>query len=118
MKDHYYAPIMHGSFTIEKVLLAMAPEARSTTSSDIHGQTDAQLDYIAAVLNPEAESIQKFQIETRLLASSMQNTFAMAIITQRLARAMDHNIASALQRTIESQQHQPLAYANNAWWHM
>lgn len=118
VKDHYYAPIMHGSFTIEKVLLAIAPEARSTTSSDIHGQTDAQLDYIAAVFNPEAESIQKFQIETRLLASSMQNTFAMAIITQRLARAMDHNIQAALQRTIESQRHQPLAYANNERWRM
>lgn len=87
VKQHYYHPIMQGSFSIKKVLHAIAPDLRYDELDEVQEGTAAQVAYLYATLEPSTTPARKADLERKLLTYCRQDTWAMVEIAYFLARA-------------------------------
>ena len=86
VKAHYYHPIMRGSFSIKKVLKAMAPELDYGDLEEVQDGVGAQLAYMEAALNPDVSVERKQEISSRLRVYCGRDTWAMVVVAFYLAR--------------------------------
>ncbi len=86
VKDHYYHPVMRGSFSIKKVLKAMAPDLDYSDLEEVQDGVGAQLAYIEAALVPETPADRKREIDARLKLYCGRDTWAMVVVAHFLAR--------------------------------
>jgi hypothetical protein len=86
VKAHYYHPVMRGSFSIKKVLKAMAPELDYSELEGVQDGVGAQLAYIEAALNPDTPAVRKQAIEKALRVYCGRDTWAMVVVAHHLAR--------------------------------
>lgn len=86
VKNHYYHPVMEGSFSIKKVLKAMAPELDYSELEGVQDGVGAQLAYIEVALNPDTTVERKQFIEKALRVYCGRDTWAMVVVAHHLAR--------------------------------
>lgn len=86
VKTHYYHPLMRGSFSIKKVLKAMAPELDYSELDEVQDGVGAQLAYIEAALQPDTTPERKQEIAERLKVYCGRDTWAMVVVAYHLAR--------------------------------
>lgn len=87
-KQHYYHPSQQGSWSIKKVLPAMAPELRYDALAGVQDGTGAMNAYLESIA-PQTSAARKAEIETQLLAYCRLDTFAMIRIWAALAGRAD-----------------------------
>lgn len=80
-KAHFYHPSQHGSWSIKKVLPAIAPELSYANLEGVQDGGMAMNAFVEAI-HPETTAERKQQIEKQLLAYCEQDTFAMVRIWQ------------------------------------
>jgi len=80
-KAHFYHPSQHGSWSIKKVLPAIAPEL---SYANLEGVQDGgmAMDAFVEAIHPKTAQDRKQQIKKQLLAYCEQDTFAMVRIWQ------------------------------------
>jgi Domain of unknown function(DUF2779) len=85
---HYYHPRQEGSWSIKKVLPAIAPDLDYTQLS---GVKDGQMAMVAfqEAIDPATALTRKNEIRTQLSAYSRLDTFAMVRVWQLLAGRLD-----------------------------
>lgn len=86
VKDNFYHPIMEGSFSIKKVLKAVAPQLDYAQLEEVQEGTGAQLAYLEAAFDPTVSPERKAEICQRLTAYCCRDTWAMVLIAYFLAR--------------------------------
>lgn len=86
VKAHYYHPVMRGSFSIKKVLKAMAPELDYSDLEGVQDGVGAQLAYIEAALNPNTPAVRIQVIDKGLRIYCGRDTWAMVVVVHHLAR--------------------------------
>lgn len=86
VKNHYYHPVMKGSFSIKKVLKAMAPELDYSELEGVQDGVGAQLAYIEAALNPDTTTARKQFIKKALRIYCGRDTWGMVVVAHHLAR--------------------------------
>jgi hypothetical protein len=87
-RRHFYHPSQQGSWSIKKVLPAMAPELSYAALEDIQDGGAAMTAYQAAIA-PETSAERKAEIERQLLAYCRLDTFAMIRVWAVLAGRQD-----------------------------
>jgi CRISPR/Cas system-associated exonuclease Cas4 (RecB family) len=87
VKAHYYHPDMAGSFSIKRVLPAIAPDLDYGELDEVQGGLEAQVAYINAALDPEVTSDRKSDLEQKLRRYCRQDSWAMVEIAYFLAEA-------------------------------
>lgn len=87
VKENYYHPIMAGSFSIKKVLKAMAPELDYENLDGVKNGTDAQLAYLDAARNPGITPARKSKVETNMLRYCSQDTWANSLVAKELSES-------------------------------
>jgi len=83
VKQHYYHPAMHGSWSIKAVLPTMAPDMDYAQLAEVREGTAAQLVYLEAI-NPSTTSERRAEIRSKLLAYCAFDTLAMVRIARHL----------------------------------
>jgi hypothetical protein len=86
VKDHYYHPMMQGSFSIKKVLPCIAPDLQYGDLDEIQEGTAAQVAYLFAALDPQTSEARRTDLEQKLRAYCRQDTWAMV----RIAYFLEH----------------------------
>jgi CRISPR/Cas system-associated exonuclease Cas4 (RecB family) len=89
VKNHYYHPVMAGSFSIKKVLKAMAPELDYSELEGVQDGVGAQLAYIEVALNSDTTVERKQFIEKALRVYCGRDTWAMVVVAHHLARKVN-----------------------------
>ncbi len=87
-KKHYYHPSQQGSWSIKKVLPAMAPELRYDALDGVQDGGAAMVAYQEAI-ESHTSAERKSQIEKQLLAYCRLDTFAMIRVWSTLAGRTD-----------------------------
>jgi hypothetical protein len=87
VRSNYYHPAMRGSFSIKKVLPAMAPEMDYRALGKVSDGTAAQVAYLHAVFEPGLSEDRRSELRAKLLAYCKQDTWGMVEIARRLADA-------------------------------
>jgi hypothetical protein len=85
VKDHYYHPDMHGSWSIKAVLPTIAPELDYSNLGDIQEGTAVQQAYVEATSSDTMDS-RKREIRESLLRYCKHDTLAMVTLARHLAR--------------------------------
>ncbi len=85
VRDHYYHPDFHGSFSIKKVLPVLVPGMSYDKLAVQEGQEAARL-YVEALMTPDAK--RRNEIHQGLLEYCGQDTEAMVRVRQALAEAV------------------------------
>jgi hypothetical protein len=98
VRDNFYHPVMEGSFSIKKVLKAMAPKMDYAQLEEIQEGTGAQLAYLEAAFDPTVTTERKAEIFKRLAIYCRQDTWAMVVVAYFLAR----RIAPEMPVTLDS----------------
>lgn len=86
VKSHYYHPVMRGSFSIKKVLKAMAPELDYGDLEEVQDGVGAQLAYVEAALTLDIGTERRHEISDRLKVYCERDTWAMVVVAHHLAR--------------------------------
>lgn len=86
VKATFYCPSMRGSFSIKKVLKAIAPTLDYSELVGVQDGTGAQLAYIEAALDPRTPAARKQQIAGQLEVYCERDTWAMVLVAYFLAR--------------------------------
>ena len=86
VKEYFYSPLVQGSFSIKKVLKAIAPMLDYSELEGVQDGTGAQLAYIEAALDPSTPAVRKQQIWKQLDVYCERDTWAMVLIVYFLAR--------------------------------
>lgn len=87
-EGHFYHPSQQGSWSIKKVLPAMAPELRYESLSGVQDGTGAMNAYLEAIA-PVTTATRMAEIERQLLAYCRLDTFAMIRVWSFLAGRED-----------------------------
>ncbi|WP_316980095.1 DUF2779 domain-containing protein [Shumkonia mesophila] len=87
VKEFFYHPAMHGSFSIKKVLPVVAPDLDYEELDEVQEGTGAQVAYIEAALNPNTSPERRAEIEQKLKTYCCQDTWAMVEVAYFLAQA-------------------------------
>ncbi|MGH6982977.1 MAG: DUF2779 domain-containing protein [Stellaceae bacterium] len=87
VKNHYYNPDMMGSFSIKKVLPAIAPDLDYAELDEVQEGTGAQVAYITAAFDDRITPERKAELEKRLRAYCRQDTWAMVEVAYFLGCA-------------------------------
>lgn len=87
-RDHYYNPSQEGSWSIKKVLPAMAPELRYDALEGVQDGTAAMSAYLEAI-SSHTSAERKTEIESQLLTYCRLDTFAMIRVWAVLAGRED-----------------------------
>ncbi|ACL06477.1 conserved hypothetical protein [Desulfatibacillum aliphaticivorans] len=85
VRDHYYHPDMHGSWSIKAVLPTLAPELNYGDLEEVHDGTAAQAAYMEAI-SPGTEIPRKKALESHLWEYCKLDTLAMVKIVHNLSR--------------------------------
>jgi hypothetical protein len=85
VKDNFYSPVMEGSFSIKKVLKAIAPHLDYSLLSGVQEGVGAQLAYLEAI-DVKTSAARRAEIEEQLVAYCRQDTWAMVLVAYFLAR--------------------------------
>ncbi len=85
VRDHYYHPDQHGSYSIKAVLPTVAPELDYGDLDEVQHGTAAQLAYVEAS-DERTGTERREQLRERLLAYCKRDTEAMLVLAQRLSR--------------------------------
>jgi len=83
VKDHYYHPDMHGSWSIKAVLPTIAPELDYSKLGEIQEGTAAQQAYVEAI-SAETQKGRQEEIRKSLLEYCKHDTLAMVTVAQYL----------------------------------
>jgi len=86
VKNYFYHPAMQGSFSIKKVLPAIALDLDYGELSEVQEGTGAQMAYLLAVLDPRTTPQRKAELDQRLRKYCRQDTWAMVEVAYFLAR--------------------------------
>ena len=86
VKEFFYHPAMHGSFSIKKVLPVIAPDLDYGELDEIQEGTGAQVAFVEAALNPNTTAERRSEIEQKLKAYCCQDTWAMVEVAHFLAQ--------------------------------
>lgn len=86
-KQFFYAPAMRGSFSIKKVLRAIAPDLDYEELGEVQEGTGAQVAYLYAVMEPTTTPERKADLESKLRKYCRQDTWAMVEVAYFLARS-------------------------------
>jgi hypothetical protein len=86
VKDHYYHPDMHGSWSIKAVLPTVAPELDYSTLGEIQEGTAAQQVYVEAI-SPDTAMKRRDEIRKGLLRYCEHDTLAMVTLVRFLRQA-------------------------------
>jgi CRISPR/Cas system-associated exonuclease Cas4 (RecB family) len=86
VRNFYYHPDMHGSFSIKKVLPVIAPELDYGELEEVQDGTGAQVAYLYAVLDPATTPARKAELEEKLRTYCRQDTWAMVEVAYFLAQ--------------------------------
>jgi hypothetical protein len=84
VKEHYYHPDFQGSFSLKKVLPALAPSMRYETLAIQEGN-QASLEYVRMV-DPSTPREEKEKIRANLITYCSHDTLAMVRIREELLR--------------------------------
>jgi hypothetical protein len=84
VKDNYYHPAMHGSWSIKAVLPTIAPELDYKNLGAIQEGTAAQLAYLEAI-SLESQMARREEIRKSLLEYCKHDTLAMVTVAKSLA---------------------------------
>lgn len=87
-ENHFYHPSQQGSWSIKKVLPAMAPELRYESLTGVQDGTGAMNAYLEAIAS-ETPPARKAEIRRQLLAYCRLDTFAMIRVWSFLAGRKD-----------------------------
>lgn len=88
VKENFYHPVMAGSFSIKKVLKAVAPQLDYSQLEEVQEGTGAQIAYLEAAFDPNVTLERKAQICERLTFYCRLDTWAMVVVAYFLARRM------------------------------
>jgi len=83
VKDHYYHPDMHGSWSIKAVLPTIAPELDYSKLGEIQEGTAAQQAYVEAI-SPHTQEVRREDIRNSLLEYCKHDTLAMIVVAHHL----------------------------------
>jgi hypothetical protein len=83
VKDHYYNPDMHGSWSIKAVLPTIAPELDYSKLGEIQEGTAAQQAYVEAI-SAGTQKVRREEIRKSLLEYCKHDTLAMVTVAQYL----------------------------------
>jgi len=83
VKDHYYHPDMHGSWSIKAVLPTIAPELDYSKLGEIQEGTAAQQAYVEAI-SPDTKEGRREELRIGLLKYCKHDTRAMMILVRFL----------------------------------
>jgi predicted RecB family nuclease len=86
VKNHYYHPEFHGSFSLKAVLPAVVPEMQYDDMEIQEGQM-ASLQYLR-MIDPATTSEEKEKIKKDLLTYCAQDTLAMVKIREELLKRL------------------------------
>lgn len=86
VKKNFYDPVMEGSFSIKKVLLAIAPDLDYGELEEVQEGTGAQVAYLYATLDPKTDAARKQDLESKLRVYCRQDTWAMVEVAYHLGR--------------------------------
>jgi len=86
VRDHFYDPLMRGSFSIKRVLAAIAPDLRYEDLEEVQEGTAAQVAYLYATRDAGTGKERKAEIESRLRTYCRQDTWAMVEVAHFLLR--------------------------------
>ena len=84
IRDHYYHPSFHGSFSLKSVLPVIVPEM-NYDDLEIQEGSVASIEYLK-MLDPETATEERQIIRNNLLDYCNQDTLAMVKIVDRLCR--------------------------------
>jgi hypothetical protein len=84
VKNHYYHPDMHGSWSIKAVLPTIAPELDYSKLGEIQEGTVAQKAYVEAI-SAETQNVRREEIRKGLLKYCKHDTVAMVALARYLA---------------------------------
>ena len=87
VKENFYHPEMRGSFSIKKVLRAIAPDLNYDELDEVQEGTAAQVAYLYAALDPQTTLVRKADLDMKLRIYCRQDTWAML----ELAYLLDQN---------------------------
>lgn len=88
VKEFYYHPAMEGSFSIKKVLNAMAPRLDYGNLEEVQEGVGAQLAYLEAAFGHGVAQGRKLDLARKLTLYCEQDTWAMVVIAYFLARRL------------------------------
>lgn len=87
VKQYFYHPDMHGSFSIKAVLPVIAPDLSYEGLGEVQEGTGAQVAYLYATLDPTTSAGRKAELDASLRKYCRQDTWAMVEIAYFLARS-------------------------------
>ncbi len=85
VRDHFYHPMMRGSFSIKDVLPVIAADLDYRQLDEVQEGTAAQVAYLIATKDPRTRLERKAELERRLRLYCRQDTWAMVEIAYFLA---------------------------------
>lgn len=86
VKKYFYDPKMKGSFSIKKVLMAIAPDLDYGELEEVQEGTGAQVAYLYATLDSQTDAARKRDLESKLRVYCRQDTWAMVEVAYHLAK--------------------------------
>ncbi len=87
VKQHFYHPLMYGSFSIKKVLPVIAPDLDYDDLDEVQEGVGAQVAYLHATLDPNTTADRKASLEAKLRKYCRLDTWAMVEVAYFLARS-------------------------------
>ncbi|MGE4096580.1 MAG: DUF2779 domain-containing protein, partial [Candidatus Binatia bacterium] len=87
VKQHFYHPHMHGSFSIKHVLPVIASDLDYGELEEVREGVGAQVAYLYATLDPNTTEERKASLEAQLSKYCRLDTWAMVEVAYFLARA-------------------------------
>lgn len=88
VKEFYYHPDMEGSFSIKKVLKAMAPKLDYGKLEEVQEGVGAQLAYLEAAMERSVDQARKCDLARKLTLYCEQDTWGMVVVAYFLARRL------------------------------
>jgi hypothetical protein len=88
VKEFYYHPVMEGSFSIKKVLKAMAPRLDYGNLDEVQEGVGAQVAYLEAAFGQGIAQSRKLDLARKLTLYCEQDTWAMVVIACFLSRRL------------------------------
>ena len=76
MRNHYYHPQQHGSWSIKALLPIVAPELNYKNLNNVHNGTEAQMAFVKAI-DPQTDPATRKQLELDMLIYCKLDTLAM-----------------------------------------
>lgn len=86
VKEHFYHPLMKGSFSIKEVLPVIAPDLDYSRLTEVSDGVAAQLAYIKAALRKGQSAKEAVETETNARIYCRQDTWAMVEVAYFLAQ--------------------------------